>query len=150
MKFGLFITALSLIVSCASTVNSVSKDYPYDTYTSYINALNNQNYKASLNLLSRSNNLRFSQQEGSEAFDAFFPFFSSINTVVTNEVNHYQAIHSEKACLTVVGFDSTKEPTSVNFELFNEGGKWRFSFVQMVYHESSVEFPNSAICPKKK
>ena len=101
-------------------------------------------------MLSRSNNLRFNEQEGRENFDSFFPFFVSINTVVVNEKNYYQTLYSEIACLTVVGFDSTKEPVSVNFELLNEEGKWRFSFVQMVYHESITDFPNSAICPKKQ
>ncbi len=150
MKLALFIMMLPLIVSCSNTGNIISKVTPYNAYVSYIKSLNSHNYKASLNMLSRSNNLRFNQQEGREAFDNFFPFFSSINTVVVNEKNHYQTLYSERACLTVLGFDSTNEPASVNFELLNEGNKWRFSFVQMVYHESITEFPHSTICPKKQ
>ncbi len=70
-----------------------------------------------------------------------------MDTVVAAEKNYYQDFFDFKSCLTINGFNSSGEPASLNFELMNEDGEWKFNYVQMMYHESNDKFPISVKCP---
>jgi len=65
------------------------------------------------------------------------------------EVTYYQEELGSKSCLTINGYNSVGEPTTLNFELIKENNEWRFGYVQMMYHESKQEYPSSVMCPKK-
>ncbi len=137
---------VTITASCASIQKHVAS--PYNVYSEFKAAMERKDFEKSLSLLSNSNRGRFNNRETDESFDYFFPFFSSIDSVVTEEVSHFQKIYEDHACLTVVGFDDKKEPTSISFLLFNERNGWKFNLVHMFYYESVSEFPSEAFCPK--
>lgn len=68
---------------------------------------------------------------------------------MTNETIYYQQEFNTKSCLTINGYNSVGEPTTLNFELLNEDNAWKLSYVQMMYHDSKKDFPLSVMCPQK-
>ena len=142
----LFIVATSIfLLSCAAfDENKIVS--PYENYKLYLEALKVKDYNSAASMLSLKSKNQFTVDKD---FNDIFPFFSSIDTVVTNETTHYQKTFGSKSCLTVNGFNSLGEPTSLNFELINENSSWKFSYVQMMYHDSQDEFPSSVNCPPK-
>ena len=146
MKTLFFVASSFLLLSCTTFEESQQASL-YKNYKSYLNALKTRNYDSAIAMLALHNRNRFSNSKDGEDFNGFFPFFSSVDTVITNEINHYQEFLGSKGCLTINGFDSVGEPTSLNFELLNENDEWKFRYVQMIYHESKDEFPSSAKCP---
>lgn len=145
MKYFITIATSVLLISCVSLEKNKTVP-PYDRYKLYLKSLKEKDYKSAALML--SNNIRNEYNAGKN-FNDLFPFFSSIDTVVTNETAHYQKTFSSKSCLTVNGYNSVGEPTTLNFELLNENRAWKFSYVQMMYHESKEEFPSSVKCPPK-
>ncbi len=143
----LFFVAISIALSSCATLGEKQQDYFYKNYTSYVKALKSGDYDSAFTMLSSHNRDQFSISKDNEKFNDFFPFFSSVDTVITDEINHYQEFSGSKGCLTVNGFNSLGEPTSLNFELSIENGEWKFSYLQMMYHESKDEFPSSVKCP---
>jgi hypothetical protein len=144
--FSSIVIAFSL-VSCAQiSYNNVNS--PYEQFTTYVNLIQAKEYDSALLMLSSKNKQRFANQENGEDFATFFPFFSSANTVVVNEYEHYQQINDLRACLTVSGSNSLKEPTSLNFEMLQENGEWKFNYIHMAYHGSKDELPITASCPE--
>ncbi len=148
MKALFFVVSSIILLSCA-TFDGGQQTSLYKNYQSYLNALKTRNYDSAIRMLTSHNRNLFSNSKDGEDFNVFFPFFSSVDTVITDEINHYEVFFNSKGCLTVNGFDSAGEPASLNFELLNENGEWKFSYVQMMYHGSSDEFPSSAKCPPK-
>ncbi len=148
MKIALIFPILIFLASC-SVFQKSNEVAPYDRYTSYIVALKAGNYDSALSMLTTHNQKLFSNSTTGESFNAFFPFFSSIGTVVTDELSHYQNLIKAKSCLTISGFNDAGEPTSLNLELLNEDGQWKFSYVQIIYHESKKEFSSFPKCPAK-
>ncbi len=146
MKTLFFIAASIGLLSCVTLEEKQQVSF-YNKYKSYIDALKTGNYDSALTMLTLHNQSQFSTSKDNESFTDFFPFFSSVDTVITDEKNHYQDFFGSKGCLTVNGFNSAGEPTSLNFELLTENGEWKFSYVQMMYHESRDEFPSSVKCP---
>lgn len=145
----LFIIVSYIVLLSCTTFESEQRASPYQNYQSYLNALKASNYDAATNMLSLNNRTKFINNRDGESFNDFFPFFSSIGTVITNEKNHYQVVDGQKACLTINGFNDVYEPTSLYFELLNEDNKWKFSYVQMNYHASINEFSSAVKCPFK-
>lgn len=148
MKITLFFSIFIFLTSC-STFQKGKEVSPYDRYNSYLKALKSKNYDSALSMLTSHNQKLYSDSQTGEDFNAFFPFFSSIETVVTEEFGHYQKQFGAKSCLTINGFNKAGEPTSLNFELLNENGQWTFSYVQMIYHDSKDEFSAFPKCPPK-
>jgi len=148
MKALLFIVASVFLLSCTTFGEKQSVSL-YKSYKLYVDTLIAEDYESAVAMLALHNRNQFSLSKNSENFNDFFPFFSSVDTVIANEVNHYQYNFGLKGCLTVNGFNSVNEPTSLNFELLNENNEWKFSYVQMIYHESENEFPASAKCPPR-
>lgn len=148
MKTLFFVASSILLLSCA-VFESDQQTPLYNNYKSYLSALKIKNYDSAITMLTLHNQNLFSNSKDGEDFNAFFPFFSSVDTVIADEINHYEVLFGSKGCLTVNGFDSVGEPASLNFELLNENGGWKFSYVQMIYHGSSDEFLSSAKCPPK-
>jgi hypothetical protein len=146
MRYIILVILVALIAACASSPATI--DTPYSSYERFKNSLSNKDIEESLSLLSRFNTNRYKGREENESFEYFFPFFSSIDTVVVNEENHFESIQNNQACLTVIGFDEKNEPTSISFQLLNEGGAWKLNLVHMIYYESSSEFPSNAVCPQ--
>ncbi|MEJ2630600.1 MAG: hypothetical protein P8011_05350 [Acidihalobacter sp.] len=144
MKNLILLFFVSLIASCASIPNS--ENSPYTTYQSFTKSLEAKNFKKSVLFLSKPNRDRFEKMNEAENFDNFFPFFSSTNTVISKELNHFQKIHNSQACLTIIGFDKKNEPTSINLKLIYEKNSWKFSFVHIFYYKSKSEFPTHAAC----
>ena len=142
---ALLLVAMSIaLLSCAALEKKQQASF-YNKYKSYIDALKTGNYDSALTMLTLQN--QFSISKDNESFTDFFPFFSSVDTVITDEKNYNQVFFGSKGCLTVNGFNSANEPTSLNFELLTENNEWKFSYVQMMYHESTDEFPLSVKCP---
>ncbi len=148
MKTLFFVASFLVLLSC-TTLERGQQTSLYKNYKSYLDSLKTRNYDSAIAMLTSHNRNQFSNSKDGEDFNAFFPFFSSVDTVITDEKNHYQDFFDSRGCLTVNGFDSVGEPTSLNFELLNENGEWKFSYVQMIYHGSKDEFPASAKCPPK-
>lgn len=146
MKKLLLIVLSGMLISCATYEHGKQRSL-YENYKKYISALQTRNFNAAVGMLTSNNREQFHQSKEGEDFNAFFPFFSSVDSVVTAEKNYYQSIAGTKGCLTINGFDASGEPTSLNFELKNEKGAWKFDFVQMMYHSSSDKFLSSAKCP---
>lgn len=144
MKLPLILFLLVLLVSCSSTNNSVSA---YQQYNTYVELLKTQNYDDAIDLLTPYNQKRFKNKLTDETFEEFFPFFSSLDTVVVNLKQHFEVMEKSKSCLTVFGYDSEGEPTSLYFELLNHNGVWKFQYVQLNYLDSEEAFPAKAICP---
>ncbi len=142
----LFIVATSIFLLSCATFDKAKMVSPYESYKSYLEALKAKDYNSAASMLSSKSKNEYNADKD---FNDFFPFFSSIDTVVIKETTHYQKILGSKSCLTVNGFNSTGEPTSLNFELLNENSAWKFSYVQMMYHDSKDEFPSSVKCPPK-
>jgi len=141
----LILTAL-FFSSCASYDKKDLVATPYEVYKSYSESLKEKNYKHSANMLSNTIKNEYKQTYD---YNESFPFFSSIDAVVTKEVVYYQEELDSKSCLTINGYNSAGEPTTLNFELIKENNEWKFSYVQMMYHESKQEYPSSVMCPKK-
>lgn len=135
------------LASCAQ-INTNNMNSPYEEFTTYVKLVQAKKYDSALLMLSSKNKQRFTNQENGEDFETFFPFFSSANTVVVNEYEHYQQINDLRACLTISGSNSLEEPTSLNFEMLQEKGKWKFNYIHMAYHGSKDELPISASCPE--
>lgn len=146
MNKYILVFVVAFTASCASLQKEVAS--PYEQYGRFIDSLERKDSERSLSLLSDFNIERFKKRESNESFDYFFPFFSSIDTVVAKEVGHFQKIYNNSACLTVVGFDKKNEPTSISFQFVKEEGNWKFNLVHMIYHESANEFPSEALCPE--
>lgn len=145
MKYS-FILIISILLQSCTTFNKKDVASPYENYKLYLEALKRQDYNSALSMLSSK---IIDQDAKHEEFNDSYPFFSSVGTVVSKEVSHFQEVFRSRSCLTVNGFNDTNEPTSLNFELLNEKNTWKFSYVQMMYHDSSEEFPSSAQCPPK-
>ena len=146
MKYIFLILITLFFSSCASYEKKNLVAAPYDVYKLYSESLREKNYKYSADML--SNTIKNEYKKTNDYNDSF-PFFSSIDTVVTKEVSHYQEELSSKSCLTINGYNSTGEPTTLNFELIKENNEWKFCYVQMMYHESKEDYPSSVMCPKK-
>jgi len=135
------------LTSCVQiSTNNINS--PYEEFSTFVKLIQTKKYDSALLMLSSKNQYRFANQENGEDFETFFPFFSSASTVVVNELAHYQKINNLKACLTVSGSNSDKEPTSLNFEMLLENGKWKFNYIHMAYHGSEEELPIIVSCPK--
>jgi len=145
MKYMYIIAVSSFLISCTSyEIKNIAT--PYESYESYIKYLKNKNYKSAASML--SNKIQ-NEYRVSNNFNDSFPFFSSIDTVVTNETIYYHKTADSKSCLTINGYNSVGEPTTLNFELLKENNAWKFSYVQMMYHEKKEEFPSSVTCPPR-
>ncbi len=145
MKYFILLAASVLLLSCASFENKKTVS-PYDIYKSYLKSLKDKDYKYSASMLSTKIKNKYNLGDD---FNDSFPFFSSVDSVVSNESAHYQETYDSKSCLTVNGTNSAGEPTTLNFELLSENKAWKFSYVEMVYHETNKEFPLTVICPSK-
>lgn len=85
----LFLSAASiLLVSCA-TFDESKQVSPYENYKLYLEALKTKNYNSAVSMLTLKSQNQFTSDKN---FNDFFPFFSSIDTVVTDEITHYQEI----------------------------------------------------------
>jgi len=145
MKYFYIITVSAFLISCAS-YEKKNVATPYENYESYIQSLKDKNYKSAVSMLSSKITAEYNS---SEDFNDSFPFFSSVDTVVVNEKVSYHKIFDSKSCLTINGYNSVGEPTTLNFEFLFENNAWKFSYVQMMYHETKEEFPLSVTCPPK-
>ena len=148
MKRIIFISLCMVLTACVNS-SKISTSSPYNSYSKFLSALKFQDQNSALNLLSNTNQVSFNQRETNENFFLFFPFFSSVDTVVPYELDHFSIIRGSIACLTVVGSDASGEPTSLSFELFKESDDWKLNFVELEYYESKSELPKEAMCPKK-
>jgi len=144
-----FIVATSILLLSCATFKQGQQISLYKNYRLYLDALKTKNYTSAVSMLTPYNRNKFSNSKDGENFNDFFPFFSSVDTVVTNELNNYQGFFGSKGCLTVNGYNSAGEPTTLNFELLSENDEWKFSYVQMMYHSSNNEFPSSTKCPPR-
>ncbi|WDE08460.1 hypothetical protein SG34_031545 [Thalassomonas viridans] len=147
MKKLIIYVLLALVISCSGT-GQKSVISPYQYYGQYLQFLKAKDYDAAIDMLSAYNQKRFQSRNTQESFEEFFPFFSSVDSVVVKEFAHYQEVGKAKACLTVSGFNLAGEPASLNFELLNERSGWKFNYVHMAYHDSKNEFPKAAVCPE--
>ena len=107
MKLINCIFIVFFLTSCAQ-VKTNNVNSPYDQFTAYVNLIQTKEYDSALHMLSSNNQQRFKNQNNGEDFETFFPFFSSVNTVVVNELAHYQKSDNLKACLTVLGSNLLK------------------------------------------
>lgn len=145
MKKLLIVSLFGVLTSCANTVeNKVS---PYQQYKLFLTSLKVKNYDDALHMLSPYNQTRFHKGKADESFNEFFPFFSSVDSVVLKEVRYYEKNSGEKSCLTISGYNKEEAPTTLNFELLNVDGYWKLHYVHMAYHETESEFPDKATCP---
>lgn len=145
MKKSLIMILLGLSTSCTNTVeNNIS---PYQQYKHFLTSLKVKNYENALHMLSPYNQARFHKDKANESFNEFFPFFSSVDSVVVKEFRYYENNKGKKSCLTVSGYNKKGDPTSLNFELLYVDGYWKLHYVHMAYHETKNEFPNKATCP---
>jgi len=145
MKKLLIFSLLGFIASCTNMVeNNIS---PYQQYKKFLTSLKVKDYEDALHMLSPDNQARFHKDKADESFNDFFPFFSSVGSVVVKEVRYYENNKAEKSCLTISGYNKEGDPTSLNFELLNIDGYWKLNYVHMAYHETKNEFPNKATCP---
>jgi hypothetical protein len=145
MKKLLIISLFGFITSCTNTVeNNIS---PYQQYKQFLTSLKVKNYEDALHMLSPYNQTRFHKDKADEGFNEFFPFFSSVDSVVVKEIRYYEKVKDEKSCLTISGYNKEGDPTSLNFLLLNVDGYWKLHYVHMAYHETKSEFPDKATCP---
>ncbi|VAW91557.1 hypothetical protein MNBD_GAMMA23-1050 [hydrothermal vent metagenome] len=145
-KLFLNFMAALLLSSCASISEKPSL---YTIYQTYISNTANSKYKLAENMLSNRNKTDLLKNSPEKSFSKHFPVLSSLHTVFVREIEHFESIHSKKACLTVSGFDSSKEPTSINFEFVKENSEWKLDYAQVMYHGSKKEFPKAATCPMR-
>jgi len=72
----------------------------------------------------------------------------SINDVVANETGYFEKTSDNKACLTIVGYDSSNDKTAINVEYIYEASLWKLDFVQLQYLlNESDKLPTEATCP---
>lgn len=148
MKLISLMVVTMLFLSCAELDKDVPVS-PYDIYHRYLTVLLNNDYDTAVDMMSLNNKHRYIDQKGQDSFDSFFPFFSSIDSVVVNEFSYFQMHLKDKACLTVNGVDEKGEPTTLNFEMLYENHTWKLNYVQMMYHDTQQQFPKVATCPAK-
>ena len=146
MKHIILILITSFLFSCASYEINSNNTVPYESYKSYLKSLKDKNYKSAASILSSKIKNEYTSKDD---YNDSFPFFSSIDTVVTNEMIYYQDEFDSYSCLTINGYNSAGEPTTLNFELLKEDDAWKFSYVQIMYHDSKKDFPLSVMCPQK-
>ena len=139
---------LLFVISCSSLDGETASKTPYQQYSSYFDALQKNNYDDALGLMSNYNIDRFNDVKNDESFSYFFPFFSSVDSMIENEKDYYQVFSKTKSCLTIIGISGNGDPVSINFELLYESKVWKFNLIHVIYHGVSDELPTSAACPK--
>ena len=96
-------------------------------------------------MLSVRNIKDLSENSSDRDFTTYFPVISSIDNTLVKQTSYYEKSSNEKGCLTVVGFDSSNEPTSINLEYLLEGHDWKLDYVQVVYHDFKDILPVEAL-----
>jgi hypothetical protein len=141
--FSLFIVLT--VCSCASTENKITNIY--ELYKTYIIDLKNDQYNPAIELLSFRNQNDLKENSKLKSFTDYFPVLASLDEVIVNEINYFKKNELSKSCLTINGYDSSKEPTTIHIEFVNEKGEWKLDYVQVMYLGSKKEFPKKAACP---
>lgn len=140
-----FLLLALLVTSCASMRGGADL---YAAYNSYASEIERKNYQVVIDrYLSNRNKQDVMTQTTNSDFESEFPILSSFSSTLIKEVGHYQKVTGDKGCLTINGFDSNSEPTSLNLKYVREGGGWKLDYVQIAYHKSEREFKPLATCP---
>ncbi len=146
MKNIILVLGVFLLNSCATISDNLAL---YPIYKSYISSLEEKEYEKSFGILSSRNKNDLLKNSSMKKFSKHYPVLSSLNTVLFKETEHFENINSKNGCLTVNGFDSSKEPTSINLEFIKENNKWKLDYTQIMFHGSNKEFPIVATCPTR-
>jgi len=133
-----------ILSSCASTSD---ENNAYSTYKEFIQKTKNGENSLVLSMLSIRNKEDLLKNSTVKGLGKYFPTLSSLHTVLVKETEHYQGNKGNKVCLTVNGFDSSHEPTSINIEYVVEKEGLKLDYIQVMFHASVKEFPLIATCP---
>jgi len=144
MKNLVLVLGIILLNSCAAISENVAL---YPIYKSFISSLAEKKHEKSFDMLSSRNQNNLLKSSSVKQFSNHYPVLSSLNTVFLKENEHFENISSKNGCLTINGFDSSKEPTSINLDFIKENNKWKLDYIQIMYHGSNKEFPIIATCP---
>lgn len=140
---ALFFAMLS--ASCAATSNEKSL---YETYKSYVSALESQEFDTvTEEMISRRN--RDDALATQESFIERFPVLAMFPDALRQETEHFEVVIDNTGCLTVNGWDSGYEPTALNMKYLKESGHWKIDYVEVAYLESESDFSNEAQCPER-
>lgn len=142
--YTLFITLI--ISSCASTSHHNSA---YSTYKGFLQKVGNKEYKSAASMLSQRNRTDLLKNSSIEDFSQYFPTLASLNSVLVREKEYYQSTKPKVVCLTINGFDSSREPTSINVEFVVEKASFKLDYAQIIYHATVKDFPRLATCPTR-
>lgn len=145
-KTFLFFYFSIFLFTCAQTYKN---ENIYTLYNKYLITLNNKDYNSSIDMLSSRNKRDLVKHSSRKNFFEYFPVISTIDNVIVKEENHLNISYANIKCLTINGYDSFNEPTSLNVEYINENGLWLLDYVQVMFLESKSGFSKQAICPTR-
>ena len=146
---------MNKIISCLIIVTlyscaHIEKNEPlYNQYTKYISFLKSEKYTNAVNMLSMRNIRDLNENSSNRDFTKYFPVISSLDSTLAKQTGYFEKSSNEIGCLTIIGFDSSNEPTSINLEYLMEDRYWKLDYVQVVYLDSKDNLPTEATCPVK-
>jgi len=147
MRLGM-LPLLCLLSACASnTVDDANQVSLYQEFQAFRLLVAENRAMAIEVMVSDEHAARIEYAQENMPKELRGPYFQDLANKIPAVDSHFEAIESDRGCLTINGLDDRQRPKSLSLYYMRENGRWVFDSIMVALHKSIDDYYREAVCP---